>query len=96
MLPTSETLICDSLPIAAIKPAFVALPTLQQYATSISDEPSAESLVQAENHLREAISILDTLPEQSLERTKMRGHENENTVPVGLDRSGIESACCCC
>lgn len=43
---------------------------LRELATSLCEAPTADSLVQAENHLREAISILDSTPDESIERVR--------------------------
>ncbi len=43
---------------------------LREYADALCEQPTAESLVQAENQLREAISILEQLAEESYARAK--------------------------
>ncbi len=43
---------------------------LREFATSLCEAPTADSLVQAENHLREAISILESTPDEFIERVR--------------------------
>jgi serine/threonine protein kinase len=43
---------------------------LRDYASSLNEEPTPETWVLAENHLREAISILESHPEESLEQVR--------------------------
>ena len=43
---------------------------LRELATSLCEAPTADSLVQAENHLREGISILESTPDEAIERVR--------------------------
>ncbi len=43
---------------------------LREFAASLCEAPTADSLVQAENHLREAISILESTPDEAIERVR--------------------------
>ncbi len=71
MLPPGyfEILVEELRPEFGSSDPFVAV-ALRDHASSLSDEATPESLVLSENHLREAISILESHPDEKLERVK--------------------------
>jgi serine/threonine protein kinase len=73
---------------------------LRDFATSLRDDSTADSLVQAENYLREAISILESAPDEAIEQVrtmislgrvlKLRGKQSQSETILSEAAKKIE------